>query len=312
MRNLCLLFGMLLSATIWYGCEEPFIPDTTDEDQEIVVEGYIEYGNNSNPTFVLVTRSLPFIGEINEDVLESMFIHGAEIGVISEEKRTSLIELCLDQLPRELREEAAVLLGFDPEEIEVNVCAYVDVFNEIEKMEGKSYKLEVKVGDKILTSTTTIPEFVPLYDFRWGDPPGEQNDTLATLYAKVDDPPNEANYYRYLTGVAGQPLQSPFASVTNDVFFDGKSFEFILNKAEPRGADLDPETFGLYTRGDSIAIKWATIDKDHFDFWSTLEFSANRNGPFASYTRISSNIQGGQGIWGGYAVGYYYLKVPKK
>ena len=313
MKNYKCVFGLgIMAIMICIGCEEPFIPDTFSEDQQIVVEGYVEYGQESNPTFVLLTRSLPFIGEINQKVLEEMFIHNAEVVVRSDGKTTLLNELCLDKLPDEVRKEAAILLGFNPNEININICAYVDLFGHIEKSEGRSYDLEIKAGNQTLMATTTIPRFVPLYDFRWDDPPGEPNDTLATLYAKVNDPPNEKNYYRYLTGTADKPLQSPFASVTNDVFFDGKSFEFILNKAEPRGSDLDPKTFGLYPRGDSIVIKWSTIDKDHFDFWSTLEFSANSNGPFSSYTRIAGNVEGGLGIWGGYASAYYHLKVPDK
>lgn len=294
------------------GCEEPFIPETDEADQEYVVEGYIEYGENSNPTFVMVTKSLPFIGVIDEEKLSSIFVRGAIVTVMYDEEEVKLTELCIDQLPEEIRAEAISILGFDPDSVSINICAYVDITNAIDRQSGKSYDLNIKIGETILSGSTSIPEFVPLYGFRWDEPPGEPNDSLAILYARVDDPGGVANYYRYLTGKKGDPLQSPFASVTNDVFFDGQSFEFILNKAEPRGSDLDPETFGLYTRGDSLVIKWATLDKEHFDFWSTLEFSANRNGPFASYTRVNSNIEGGLGIWGGYAVGYYYLEVPDK
>ena len=32
-------------------------------------------------------------------------------------------------------------------------------------------------------------------------------------------------------------------------------------------------------------------------------------GPFASYTRLQSNIVGGLGIWGGYSVSYYKRAV---
>ena len=39
--------------------------------------------------------------------------------------------------------------------------------------------------------------------------------------------------------------------------------------------------------------------------WNTLEFSNANQGPFASYTRLESNINGGLGIWGGLSVSYY-------
>jgi hypothetical protein len=295
-----------------YGCQESYLPDTSEEDQLIVVEGFIESGEGSNPTFVLLTKSLPFIGEIDAQRIEELFVRGAKVVVSTEEEEYSLTEICLDQLPPEIVREAALFLDLDPDSLLFNLCAYVDVFNQIPRREGGRYNLTVHTENAVLTASTTIPRYIPLYGFRWDDPPGNPNDSLATLYARVDDFPDEANFYRYRTGKIGEPLESPFASVANDVFFDGQSFEFILNKAEPRGSDIDPELFGLYPRGDSILIKWSNIDQDHFNFWNSLEFSANSAGPFSSYTRVSSNISGGLGIWGGYASGYYRLKVPEK
>jgi hypothetical protein len=108
--------------------------------------------------------------------------------------------------------------------------------------------------------------------------------------------------------------------VLDDVLFDTKEFEFPLNKAESfrndREIDVEGEdgfdTFGLYERGDSVRIKWMLIDEKHHDFWNTRDNSAVRNGPFSSYIRIKSNIKGGLGVWGGYAVNNYSLYCPPK
>ena len=124
------------------------------------------------------------------------------------------------------------------------------------------------------------------------------------------DPPGTTNYYRYFTGENDGPLIIPFHSVTDDVFFDGQEFDFPLTKAED-GEDFDFTTFGLFTRGDSITIKWMNLDREHFQFWSTLEFSRENQGPFSSYTRVKSNINGGLGIWGGISASYYGLWVPE-
>jgi hypothetical protein len=97
--------------------------------------------------------------------------------------------------------------------------------------------------------------------------------------------------------------------VVEDLFFDGKMFEFQLLNPRTTRADVDPDEFGLYFVGDTISIKWCTIDEAHFDFWNTLEFSSANQGPFSSYTRLESNIEGGLGIWGGYSVSYYTLPV---
>ena len=99
----------------------------------------------------------------------------------------------------------------------------------------------------------------------------------------------------------------------NDNFFDGKpSFEFPLtNPILPNQQKVNFETAGLYKIGDKAAIKWMVIDLPHYDFWRTSEASAQNVGPFSTYTRISSNVKGGLGVFGGICSSYY-TKVIKK
>ena len=97
----------------------------------------------------------------------------------------------------------------------------------------------------------------------------------------------------------------------DDAFFDGDEFEFPLPEAEPRNTNASPTTFGLYTLGDTVTLKWTTIDEGNFNFWNTLEFNAINQGPFAAYTRIESNVTGGLGVWGGYSSHYYTLIVEE-
>ena len=64
--------------------------------------------------------------------------------------------------------------------------------------------------------------------------------------------------------------------------------------------------------GDTVSIKFCTIDKDHYEFWNTFQDEVlNTVNPFASsLSVIKSNIQGdGLGIWGGYGVSYYTLII---
>ena len=293
------------------GCAEPFIPETIEEEQLLVVEGRVEAGPSAGPAYVILTRSVPFSGTLSLERLEELFVNDALVTVDDGLQKIILSELCLEDLPTEIRDAAAELLGFNPDSVQINACAYVDVLGQVTREIGRSYKLEVRSAETILRAETTIPSYVGLSDFRWDDPPGEPSDSLARLWVTIDDPP-EANYYRYFTGAVDQPIVSPFASVTNDIFFNGQEFEFPLTKGEPRGAEIDPESFGLYTRGDSIVVRWTTIEESVFDFWNTLEFSANSAGPFSSYTRIATNVEGGLGVWAGYAVDEYRLFCPPR
>lgn len=306
-----LILGMLLSS-----CEEPYTPPTTDADQQFVVEGYVEEGEGSLPTYVMVTRSIPYITTIGPDQLANIFVKDAKVTVYDGEKSVALTQLCLGDLPEELREQAAALLGINADSTSLNICLYVDLLQQINKKQGGKYDLTVDIDGYVMTSTTTIPPFVPLFDAHFEEPPGEPSDTLAALWFKIKDPLGP-NYYRYFTtDDEGDQLIAPFQSTTDDAFFDGKEFDFPLNQAERRGGGGDDnnnfDDFGLFTRGDSLTVKWMCLDKVHYDFWKTRDFAANSGGPFSSYTRIKTNIMGGLGIWGGYSVHNYRLFCPPK
>ncbi|GJM31359.1 MAG: hypothetical protein DHS20C18_03600 [Saprospiraceae bacterium] len=292
-------------------CEETFIPETDTSASEIVVEGYIEAGDRPAPPYVILTRSFPFFREINADQLDASFVHDAVIKVSSGEQSIELTEICYDELDATQKELAAQLFGLDPDSVGFNFCAYVDLSFSMQGEEGKTYQLSVDVEGKTLTASTHIPIHVPLESLHFFPPPGEPNDTLLQLRCVVNDPPGEANYYRYLTKTNDEPFLASFTSVTDDRLFDGQNFEFPLAKAEPPGTEIDPLTFGLYTRGDTLNLKWVMLDKAHFDFWNTLEFNAANQGPFSSYTRVAHNIEGGLGIWGGLSATYYEMVVTE-
>lgn len=295
---------------IWLAsCSEPFVPDTSDV-QPLVVEGYVEAGNGANITYVFITRSLPFIADVSAGQIADLFVHDAVVNVHDGDKNVLLPEVCLDDLPIEIKLEVLQSLGVPPNIITSNICAYVDIGDQITREAGRSYALNILVEDQQLSATTTIPDYVPLYDFRFDQPAGEPSDVLARLFTTIDDPANVTNFYRYKTAEGNQPFVTPFTSVINDALYDGESFEFPLAKAEDRTEEVPFDEFGLFLRGDSITLKWMCIDQDHYNFWNTRDFAANSQGPFSSYTRINGNVSGALGIWGGISLDNYRLYVP--
>ena len=300
----------ILSILLLGGCIEDYVPSTEETKQELVVEGFIEAGDGSAPAYVLITKSIPFLSTIELSTFDDLFVNEAIVTVNDGTNTVELIELCLEDLPPAIKEIAAQVLGFDPDSTSLNICAYVDILDQLDRKIGGKYDLKIETGASIVTATTTIPSFIPLTKLRWDNPPGTPSDTLARLWVTIADNENEANFYRFFTEENNNGFVIPFSSVTDDAFFNGQDFEFPLNKAERRDGDFDPNTFGLYNRGDSIRIKWMNIDEAHFDFWNTLEFSRNNSGPFSSFNRVSSNVDGALGIWGGYAVGFYEDVVP--
>ena len=65
MRDILYRVGVIgLIALMAIGCTQEFVPETSEEDQLLVVEGFIESGENAMPTFVILTKSVPFISTI--------------------------------------------------------------------------------------------------------------------------------------------------------------------------------------------------------------------------------------------------------
>ncbi len=311
MKSPSSLILMAVLSAMLMTCEREFTPDIPTRPPEYVVEGFIEAGDQALPPYVLLTRSVPFFQELDADQLTNLFVHDADVRVFDGQQEVSLREICLDQLPESERERIAEWLGFESDSLQVDFCAYIDLSGNMQGVEGETYLLTIEAGGVRLEAETTIPFRVPLDSLRFKEPPGEPSDTLAQLRAWISDP-GGPNQYRYQTRINDGAFQAGVNSVVEDRLFDGQEFEFPLPKAEPPGTDFDPETFGLYRRGDTVTIKWISIDKAHFDFWNTLEFNAANQGPFSSYTRISSNIVGGLGIWGGMSSYYYERVVPEE
>lgn len=296
-------------ALLLISCEEEFTPPIIEAEDQIVVEGYIEAGDRPTPPYVFITKSFPFFSELSQEQLSNAFVRDAEVTVSDGTQTVTLTELCLEDIPEEFRLQAADLLGLELDSLGFNFCAYFDLSLSMIGEEGKTYDLTVKTEGKTLRSSTSIPFAVPLDSLYFTPPPGEPNDTLAQLRVILNDPPNEPNFYRYFTQQDDGPFQRPFASVTDDLLFDGQEFELPLAKAEGVDAEFDQETFGLFRLENEVTIKWMTLDEDQFNFWNTLEFSRANQGPFSSYTRVEHNVEGGLGIWAGVAARYYDLVV---
>lgn len=305
------IFLVAIAVFFLTSCEEEFIPEPITDAEQIVVEGYVEAGENATPPYVILTKSLAFFSEIDPNVFNDIFIKGAQISVSDGENTIQLTELCLGDLPPELIPVATEFLGFDPTESLIEFCIYVDIMQEINPQIGKRYDLNINVNNQTLTATTTIPQHVPIDSLEFREVPGNAVDTLAQLRAWIQDPANEENYYRYLTQINDSTMFAGVTSVVDDRLFDGQYFDFPLSKHEPRNVDFNTDTYGYYFTGDTLTLKWLNMDKEHFDFWNTLEFNAINQGPFSSYTRVDFNINGGLGIWGGYSSSTYTLLVEK-
>ena len=293
MRFYLLLIGLVLFSS----CEKAitFVPD--DAEQLVVVEASIE---NSQPPFVVLSKSLNYFGKISPDILAESFIHGAEVNVSNGTLTHRLKEYTI------LDTTGYNLYYYSIDSANLGT-AFTGVF-------GGSYSLDIKVNGKSYTATTTIPLLTKTIDSLWWEKAPPAVDTFfVKLMAKVTDPPGYGNYIRYFTKENKGPFYPGLNSVFDDQIVDGKTYNVQIDKGVNRNEDIDEETYVFFYRGDTATVKQTNIDKATFDFWRTIESSyANIGNPFSSPTKVLSNIKGGGlGYFGGYAAQYQTLIIPK-
>jgi len=276
-------------AMLLASCEKNVTVDIPQSDPKIVVEGYIENGKNP---YVILSHTLPFFGTIN---YESVLQNGIRNALVTIDNGTT-IDTLRDVL------DTGVYFGL----------------NMVGEM-GKHYALRVVTDGHVLTATTFIPPLIPL-DSIWFKVDGNR-DSLGYVWAHLTDPDTLGNCYRWfarrinrytygdLQGeVKYHDFVAPRGSVIEDKFFNGKSFDFGYNRGSIPNSTKDDDNNderNFFKRGDTIVVRFCTIDRAHFEFWRTEEMQTGNNGnPFGSPAPVTSNIDGGLGIWGGYGAAY--------
>jgi len=310
LKNYYLLF--LLVFGICTGCEKDITLDLGTAPEKLVVEGHIEPGL---PPYVILTHNLPFFELTDIEDLEQLFVHGAKVTVSDGTDTYTLSELCSDSLPDSLLALASLYLGVDSVDlINHDFCVYTTALDTGQVLSpvigelGKTYDLVVKSEDKILTATTKLLYPVPLDSIWFVERPAM--DDLGQLYLTLSDPPASSDNYRIFTQRLGIdeymiPAKEP---LIQDKMINGTTVDLLVKRGNiPGRLDDNVEFFEV---GDTVVVKWCTLDFEHYEFWRTaqIEFD-NLGNPIASSTQIKSNVNGGLGIWGAYGAIYDTLII---
>lgn len=272
---------LLVAATTRY-CEKEIDIDLPQSESKVVVEGWIEHDRYPN---VILTRSAPYFTAIDSGTLRDYVVTKAKVTVITDDQYEVLT----------LKPNDAY---FPP---------YVYFGTELKGEIQRTYHLKVEfdnVENNLYASTYIPPLIEP--DSVWFQPEPE-SDSLGRIWIRLSDNPDEINYYRLLTKRKGKDKRyvASFKSAFNDRLFNGETI--VLGFTRGLSDLLDLTQDNLFSLGDTVSVKFCSLDKDHYEFWNTFQneilLSAN---PFsASNARVKSNIQNGLGIWGGYAASYY-------
>lgn len=288
MRNIQLLLVICLLAVA--ACERDVTLDLPDGEQSVMVEGYVETGL---PPYVILSRTQPYFDPIGQGTLNNLPVTDAQVTLSDGVNTVKLTEI--DTVINNVS-----VRGFY---IAADVSSGIPLMTGIP---GRTYDLEVKISSvEILRSRATLHLPVAL-DSTWFKVQ-ENLDSLGWAWGRLSDPDTLGNYYRWMTKRKGEDdfFIPPFGSIFEDKFINGRSFDFAYNRGSIQNSqaneDLNEEA-GFFKKGDTIIVKFSTIDKGTYEFWRDAENQLGNNGsPFAVPANIKSNIQGGKGLFATYS-----------
>jgi hypothetical protein len=305
-----LLYFIPILSLILSSCSTNIDLKLPEGEEKLVVEGHIEPGM---PPLILLTKSTAYFASTNINDVSNTFVHNAVIKVSDGTDTVSLIEINLTTIPDSLAKMIMDLYQINVHNLSTGFNFTFYTSFSMTGVSGKTYSLTVDAQGKRLTSITTIPELV-IPDSFWVVPPTNDplNDSMMLLYFAFKDPPAQSNYYRYFTKRNKEPFYPDrFASVFDDNLFNGQDIKWNLSRGASAYDSFDMNTYGMFWKGDTVVVKFCTIDLAQRDFWQTLESARSTGGPYANPIQIKSNIVGGLGIWGGYGSVYHTVYIPK-
>lgn len=287
---------LLLISHFFLSCEREITFQLEQPSPKLVVEAFIE---NGEPPFVFLTSSLAYYATVSLPILNESLVKDAEVSIEFSGTRYPL--------RGHTASGPASLLGY---------FYTVDSVAQQPALRGAlrgSYKLTIRWKGETYTAATTIPDTTRTIDsifWKWpppGNPPGK-----VAVYVRAKDRPGLGDYIRYFTKQNNGPFLPGFNSVFDDQIIDGTTYEVQVERGVIRTGELE-EGYALFNRGDTVQLKLCTIDKATYDFWRTTEFNfASVGNPFSSPTRVLSNLSNGAlGYFGGYAVQYRQLLIPR-
>lgn len=308
MKSLFKILMMVFAGAFVVSCEKDITINAPDSQQKLVVEGWIY--SDEQPV-VLLSKTYPAYGTINFlQLLDSLYLRGASMAIFSNGITYPLAEVTFAEMPEEQQRQIAALyqIPFEFAFLLNNLPVYTDTTGTLTGQINGVYDLEIFYEDKILTASTLIPDVNGIDFLSYQINP--DIDTLATVFINITVPNNTDRFIRYAT--RRNSNQFFFPSATGSVFdsgrFAGQSFRLPVERGYGRDEDVDIREFGLFVVGDTVTIKWQNISRETYDFWFTIENDGG-DSPFSSPTRIKTNINGGLGIWGGYATNYYTIII---
>ena len=272
-----LAFSMFLIS-----CEKNITVNLPQSPSQVVVEGYVEIGQ---APYVYLSYSNSYFAPLDSQALADFTIKGALVTIS-------------DGLVTDTLTEAIPAYG------------YFYISTKLTGTINTTYTLTVKTKKgEVVTAQTYLHQPVAL-DSLWFKKQPVNDTTLGFVWARLSDPGTAKNNYRWFAKrlYRDSNFIPPFGSVFDDKFINGSTVDFGFNRgSSPNGADgnEDPALTGFYKVGDTVVVKFCSMDNTSFKFWRDADAQAVNNGnPFGAIAPVKSGITGGLGVFCAYAASY--------
>jgi len=321
---------LLLISIILFSCQEEITLDLPKADDKLVIEGSIE---NGFPPYVIITKNGGYFDPINSETFNNLFVDDIESVEIwyNDNDGVKLDSVILEQITffdslPPIYTDIDYLTSLDENGVPPSQYDF--------SKSGRTYYLEIKWNDQIITSSTTIPEVTPL-DCLWVEKSENNKEEYEyDIRGLYSDPADQDNYiivkskrvqhFEYKDSLECLAANIPDGSLKiidagSDILINGQSFETYFPRPKNKGFATgnynayhteicDEDT--LEFKEDVVMIKYCQIDEPSLKFWRGLVRQVGNNGnPFAEPLNLVSNINNGLGVFTGYGSSYYIVKI---
>ena len=311
MRKIILI---ALAALAFISCEKEVEVDLPETEAKLVVEGVIEQGQRP---LVILTRSQSYFAPTDLNSIAGIFVSGATVTVNDGFTTYDLPELNSNGLTDEEIEIAAELTGIDPTLLASSgISVYTRLDTQLLGVEGRTYTLNVTGDGKSCSAVTKIPNVVP-WDSTWWRlaEVNPDDDSSGYVWGRLSDPDTMGNGYRHYARrfysadpdfVEDSRFISPLGTTFNDKYLNGLTVDFFAVRGRsPFTDNSEDETAGFFLRGDSVVMKFVSMGLNEADFYITYDNNVASQGDiFSTPANARGNIDGGLGIWAGWAAYY--------
>lgn len=238
----------ILLITTLASCEKVIDVDLKDSEKQYVIEGIVT--NRAGDCSVRVSRSVSFSATDGFDGVEN-----ASVSIKEEGGNTTVL--------------SAVSKGvYESDDLVV--------------VTGKTYQLQVEVGERVFIANCTVPEPVPMDSISVREESffGEK---LKFANVHYNDPPGKGNAYRFVLYVNGR--KEPGIFIRNDDYSDGRPS--VITLFTPPDDEKDIKS------GDVVKVEMQSISPVIYDYWYSLTQGASGNSGSASPANPVGNIEGG-------------------